>query len=78
MVATLYGSFYKAANCCKLYISIRGHNKQPHKWPAKKEGEIWSWAITYVDSRGRGWLSMYIVNRRSSIGRGDGVGVTEN
>ena len=43
MGTILNGSFYNAAICCKQYISIRGHNKQPHKWPVQNEGEIWSW-----------------------------------
>ena len=41
METTLYGRFYNAAICCILSISIRWHNKQPHKWPDKNEGEIW-------------------------------------
>ena len=39
---TLYGSIYNAAICCKLYVSIRGHNKQPHMSPVQNEGEIWN------------------------------------
>ena len=35
-------SFYNAAICCKQYISIRGHNKQPRKWPrsSKRRGNL--------------------------------------
>ena len=46
---TLHGSFYNVAICCKWYIFIRRHNKQPYKLPDQNEGEIWSCTINMAE-----------------------------